>query len=172
MDEDEIGQHGTRFWRWLALCAVAIVAGPAVLWLIVTFVRSNVTPPKVVYRPVAMAEVERAAEEVAAPVVASEPSPPPFVVAAATNSSGGIRATTGSIEPPGEQIVVPARIAHVVELAPGERISGPIPLPPRRPKYMLVAAAGNVPVPRARPSVAEAPAEATPVISIARPEYQ
>jgi hypothetical protein len=261
MDEDDILPK-RRVWRWVALFTVALVTAPVVLWGIVTFVRTNVSPPKVVYRPVVMAEADRAAatapapsetasvarepvrvasepirtpepariaaepvrtpeparvasepvrtpepvRPVSEPVRASEPAPapepprvatpparagssqavrvveaprpgnetsppqmpplPPIVTGATTNSAASARPPA---DPIGERIMQLA--AAEPSIMPGERITGRIPLPPRRPKYMLAVAGGAVPVPRPRPVVEEESPEPT-FHAVERPEYQ
>ena len=149
MDEDEANSRKPSIWRWVSLIGLAIVMAPAVLWLIVFFVRSNVAPPRVIYRPVAAAP---APEQAAPEAKAREPTPtlPPLSAGSTTNSLAIVTA-----EPFAGRFSELPRAAAAIEPEPGEPIAGPIPLPPRRPKILIAAIIGQVPVPRPRPSLAD-----------------
>ena len=165
MNEDEISRRRPRLWRWLALIGTAIVAAPLVLWLIVTFVRSNVTPSRVAYRPVVLEqkEPEKTAEVVTAGAaiigtVASGPNLPPRAAAPTANTVATATADQFSSAfalAAQASIAVNPKAAQpaVSEALAGEPIAGPVPLPLRRPKFLVAAVNGPVPVPRPRPKL-------------------
>jgi hypothetical protein len=162
MDEDEVTPRMPRIWRWVSLIGVAIVAAPVVLWLIVFFVRSTVFPPRVIYRPVAATVAPEPAAS--GPVaLANEPALPPLSTGSTTNSLAIAAADSFT-----------ARLSELpqaaIETEPGEPIAGPIPLPPHRPKVLIAAITGRVPVPRPRPSFADDQDE--PVFQDERPDYR
>ena len=160
MDEDEVTPRTPRIWRWVSLIGVAIVTAPLVLWLIVFFVRSNVSPPRVIYRPVAAA----VAPEPTA--IASEPTLPPLSTASTTNSLA-----IAAADPFTSRLSGLPQAATAINPEPSEPIAGPIPLPPHRPKVLIAAITGQVPVPRPRPSLADDQEE--PVfVRDERPEYR
>jgi hypothetical protein len=143
----------------VSLVGVAIVTAPVVLWLIVFFVRSNVSPPRVIYRPVA-------AEAVPEPTtIASEPTLP-LPTGSTTNSlaSAAAQPFTGRFSE------LPQR-ATAIEVEASEPIAGPIPLPPQRPKVLIATIAGRIPVPRPRPSLENDQEEPT-FIRDERPDYR
>jgi hypothetical protein len=143
----------------------AIVAAPLVLWLIVTFVRSNVMPPRVAYRPVVLEQKEpartvEAATAGAATVgtVADGPSLPPRVAAPTATTVATATADQFSSAfalAAQASIAVNPKAAQptVSEAVAGEPIAGPVPLPLRRPKFLVAAIDGPVPVPRPRPKL-------------------
>jgi hypothetical protein len=58
--------------------------------------------------------------------------------------------------PPAEP-VAQADTAAADALPPAAPLTGPIPLPPRRPTVFALAETGGVPLPRARPAIAPEP---------------
>src|SRR6266508_3036664 len=148
MHEDEITERRPRLWRWVALIGAAIVAAPLVLWLIVTFVRSNVTPPRVAYRPVALEQLEPL-KTVEIGTVASGPAVPSPVAPSSVSSVA--RGTTDQFA---SAFALAAQGSVAINLqagrptaaeptaggaTAGEPIAGPVPLPPRRPKILIAA---------------------------------
>jgi hypothetical protein len=134
------------------LVPVIVLAG-ASAW----FVRSYVLPPMITIEPLAMSSADatpvsgRPAVELqttgASPV--AEPDPPAPTVRYSTNSAE-IWASVPLPGPP-RQVQRPAAEPDVIASEPP---SGPVPLPPRRPRVSDADLDGPVPLPRPRPALA------------------
>ena len=151
--DDMTGAERPRTRRLVSIFAVlvpVIVLAGASAW----FIRAYVMPPMINIAAVVASADATAKDEpqsAASPETtgtAGAPTPPEPAVRY-TNDTAAIWA---SVPLPGPPRQVQSFAAVEPEVAAGEAIAGPIPLPPPRPRVSTAIVSGGVPLPRPRPA--------------------